>query len=309
MCYSAQIEASYKAYVRQYGAEIDIHEYVRIANRDLQKARDWGKVPLAVARAFDGAGSAGEQEVAASFRRGLALQIKDEQAALVVLRDRLAEAEARLAGPKPTKKAADDKRIATNKIGQAERRLADLQRLDLVPSDARMWPGSIVPVMIMRDGKRVVTPMRYRCRPWFVDEAFEKERPGTYNARMESLETFWRPLFGRNHAVVLVDSFYESVDRDGQATEVRFTPQDREPMVVACLWSEWGEGEDRLLSFAIITDTPPPEVAAAGHDRMIVRIRPEDMDAWLAPDPDRLQTLYEIFDRRPRPYYEHETAE
>lgn len=309
MCYSAQIEASYKAYVRKYGAHIDIHEYVRIANRDLKKAREWGKVPIAVARAFDGAETADEQEISASFRRGLALQIKDELAEIATLQDRLAQAEAKLASPKPTKKAADDKRIATSKIKQAQRRIDDLQRLDLVPSDSRMWPGSIVPVMIVRDGKRVVTPMRYRCRPWYVDEKFEKDRPGTYNARMDSLETFWRPLFGRNHAVVIVNAFYETVDRDGKATEIRFTPQDEEPMLVACLWSEWGDGDDRMVSFAIITDEPPPEVVAAGHDRMIVRIRPEDLDAWLDPEPGNLQALYDIFDRRPRPYYEHALSE
>lgn len=309
MCYSAQIEASYRAYIRKYGAHIDIHEYVKIANRDLKKAREWGKVPIGVMRAFDQAETSAEQEIAKSFRRGLAAKIKDEQDEVSALRVRLAQAESKLAGPKPTRKATEDKRIATNKIALAERRIADLHRLDLIPSDSRMWPGSIVPVMIVREGKRVVTPMRYRCRPWFVDEKFEKDRPGTYNARMDSLETFWRPLFGRNHAVVIVNSFYENVERDGKATEIRFTPQDQEPMIVACLWSEWGEGDERLLSFAIITDNPPPEVAAAGHDRMIVRIRPEDMDAWLNPDPGNLQALYDIFDRRPRPYYEHEISQ
>ena len=54
---------------------------------------------------------------------------------------------------------------------------------------------------------------------------------------------------------------------------------------------------------------PGHERAAAGHDRMIVRIRPEDLDAWLNPDPGNLQALYDMFDRRPRPYYEHELSQ
>jgi putative SOS response-associated peptidase YedK len=308
MCYSAQIEASYKAFVRKYGAKIDIHEYVKIANRDLQRGREAAKVPLAVARSFVDGESASEKEVAAAFLAGLSRQIQDEQAELAALRERLQAAEARLAGPKPTKKAADDARIAANKIKAAERRLASLERVDLKPVDARMWPGQYVPVMIVQDGKRLVTPMRYRCRPYFVDEKFEKARPGTYNARLDSLESFWRPLFGHKHAVVLVNSFFENVDRDGKATEIEFTPDDDEPMVVACLWSDWGEGDDRLQSFAIITDEPAPEVLAAGHDRLIVQIRPEDIDAWLNPDPNNLPALYDIFDRRPRPYYRHRLA-
>ena len=38
-------------------------------------------------------------------------------------------------------------------------------------------------------------------------------------------------------------------------------------MYVACLWSHWQEGNEELDSFAAITDEPPPEIAAAGHDR------------------------------------------
>ncbi|TNJ34833.1 SOS response-associated peptidase family protein [Arenimonas terrae] len=309
MCYSAQIEASYKAFVRKYGAVLDIHEYVRIANRDLKKAREAYKVPKAVALSFVDGSSPAEQEIAAAFLRGLADQVKDEQAEIAALRERLQAAEARLASPRPTKKAADDARIAQRKIEAAERRLAGLQRLDLQPADSRLWPGQFVPVMIVQDGKRLVTPMRYRCRPAYVDEAFEKARPGLYNARLDSLETFWKPLFGHRHAVVLVNSFYERVDRDGKSTEVEFTPDDGEPMLVACLWSDWGDGDERLHSFAIITDEPPPEVRAAGHDRMIVRIQPEDLEAWLNPDPSNLKALYDLFDRRPRPYYSHRVAE
>lgn len=309
MCYSAQIEASYKAFVRKYGAGIDIHEYVRIANRDLQRAREAARVPRAVALSFVDGESAAEREIAAAFLHGLAAQVQDEQAEIRALQERLQDAQARLAGPKPTKKAADDVRIATRKIEAAERRLATLRRVDLQPADSRLWPGQHVPVMISDGGKRLVTPMRYRCRPYFVDETFEKDRPGTYNARLDALETFWKPLFGHKHAVVLVHSFYERVERDGKSTEIEFTPDDDEPMLVACLWSDWGEGDQRLHSFAIITDEPPAEVCAAGHDRMIVRIRPEDLDAWLNPDPSNLQALYELLDRRPRPFYRHRLAE
>ena len=51
------------------------------------------------------------------------------------------------------------------------------------------------------------------------------------------------------------------------------------------------------------------EVRAAGHDRMIVRIRPEDLDAWLSPDPSNLQAIYDLLDRRPRPFYRHRLAD
>lgn len=74
-----------------------------------------------------------------------------------------------------------------------------------------------------------------------------------------------------------------------------------------CLWSRWTGPGEALLSFAAITDAPPPEVAAAGHDRCIIPIKPEYVDAWLNPDGD-LKTLYAILDDRDRPYYEHRLA-
>ena len=53
-------------------------------------------------------------------------------------------------------------------------------------------------------------------------------------------------------------------------------------MLVACLWSHWkAPGQPDLLSSAAITDEPPPEVAAAGHDRSIVPIKSENIDAGL----------------------------
>jgi putative SOS response-associated peptidase YedK len=66
--------------------------------------------------------------------------------------------------------------------------------------------------------------------------------------------------------------------------------------------------EHGLLSFAAITDEPPSEVAAAGHDRCIIPIKPENIDAWLNPNPENLDAMYAILEDRNRPYYEHRLA-
>jgi len=57
-----------------------------------------------------------------------------------------------------------------------------------------------------------------------------------------------------------------------------------------------------------ITDEPPPEVEAAGHDRCIVPIKTENIDAWLNPEASDLKAMYAILDDRDRPYYEHRLA-
>ena len=90
---------------------------------------------------------------------------------------------------------------------------------------------------------------------------------------------------------------------------LEFKPRPTQDMLIACLWSRWtAPGEPALLSFAAITDEPPPEVAASGHDRCIIPIRPEDIDVWLNPDPANLASQYSILDHRERPYYEHRMA-
>jgi len=175
--------------------------------------------------------------------------------------------------------------------------------------------------MVMEGDRRVIKPMRYQCRLAGKPAAYDVKFPGTYNARRDNLEGFWRAQFGYTHGLVVMDSFFENVNRHkaegrvlGAGEEVEnlileFRPQSSEPMLAACLWSRWSApGELELLSFAAISDEPPPEVAAAGHDRCVIPIKPEHIDAWLNPDPKNLKALYAILDDRERPYYEHRLA-
>lgn len=92
---------------------------------------------------------------------------------------------------------------------------------------------------------------------------------------------------------------------------IEFRPNTGQGMVLACLWSHWTDpssAEPELLSFAAITDDPPSEVAAAGHDRCIIPIKPESIDAWLKPDASDRPAMQAILDDRERPYYEHRMA-
>ena len=55
-------------------------------------------------------------------------------------------------------------------------------------------------------------------------------------------------------------------------------------------------------------DEPPPEVAAADHDRCIIPIKEENIEAWLNPDPKNLGAMQVILEDRARPYYEYRMA-
>ncbi|MCA8143588.1 SOS response-associated peptidase family protein [Burkholderia multivorans] len=303
MCYSAKVEANYREYVRRYGADMDVETFRRLyfaraASGDI-------KIPKAVDAAL---AAAGDDEISAAifaYRTHRASELESE---LFKQRARLAAAEKKLAA-KVTKAASEDVRIATDKIEAAMRGLEDLRRTDLQERDSRIFPGWYAPVLIELDGKRVIVPMRYRCRLPGWTERDERQKPGTYNARVDSLSTAWRKVFGVSHGLILVDAFFENVKRDERNVVLRFDPTPRQHMQVACLWTRTEiPGSDDLWSFAAITDDPPPEVAAAGHDRCIVPIKSSNVDAWLAPDPSRRAQLREILADRERPYYEHQLA-
>jgi putative SOS response-associated peptidase YedK len=164
------------------------------------------------------------------------------------------------------------------------------------------------PILIQDGAKSLVRLARYHCRPAGKPAFLDRQLPGLYNARRDSLGKFWKEQFGHCHALLLVSSFYENVDRDGKNAVLHFVPRPADTMQVACLYSEWMDPKDgtKLLSFAAITDEPPAEVAAAGHDRMIVNLKHQNVTAWLTPTGRSTDELQSILSDRQAPYYEHE---
>ena len=311
MCYSAQIEADYKKLVRKFGAIMDLDAFARLWLRENGLDRARPKTPKALEDAFAEWGSDAEHRVWKAIKAWQGDDVLALEQELFTQKSRLNNAERSLQ-VKVTKKAENDVRVAGNKIERATQKLADLRRTEHLPRDSRIFPGMYAPVIVSEGGRRVIKPMRYQCRPEGKPAFYDTKYPGTYNARRDSLEGFWREVFGYRHAILVVDTFYENVEGpDGKNQVIQFTPRDRQPMLVACLWSAWTDPkgqEPDLLSFAAITDEPEPEVAAAGHDRTIINIKPEHVDAWLNPKPGDLAALYAIFDDKQHPFYEHRLA-
>lgn len=265
--------------------------------------------------------SALEREIAALIAKHDVAEATRLEQALFALRKRLADAERKLA-TKPTKTASESRRIATAKLETTRARLADLKRSDSPALDRRIFPGVYCPAMVWEDGRRVVKPMRFRLRPPSVPAHFDRSHPGTYNVRRDALTKFWRGQFGVTHGLVLVDAFFEHVwrhraeDRElrdgetGQDVVIEFAPNPPKRMLAACLWARWSRpGEATLDSFAFITDERPTEVVSAGHDRCIIPIRAQHIDAWLNPDRPNLQASQSILDDSERPTFRHRIAE
>ena len=312
------VEQERKEYCRFYGVDIDTSEFLRLLEHRLVDPSI--KISKAMELDFLNPSTDEERQIKADIDTFNARQRGKWETDLFSQRKRLADAERSLQFKK-TKKALEDLRISSNKIEWLRGKLADLGRTEAKPSDSRIFPFWYAPVFVMEAGKLVLKPMRYHCRPNGKPESYDRRYDGLYNARRDNLEGFWRGLFGRQHAVLVARSFYENVPRHrfehrdlrpGEAESnvvLHFNPQAGKPMLLACLWDRWqSPGKPDLLSFAAITDEPPPEVAAAGHDRCVIPLRQENLRTWLDPTGKDLAETYALLDNRERPYYEHRMA-
>lgn len=317
MCYSAMCWQAFRDFEKVHGATLSIKDFAALYG--FRRINPKVKIPRAMDRNFDDPQTDDERAIKAIIDEFNKAQLTKWEQELFKQKRRLADAE-RVLATKPTKKAADDQRVSTSKIEQLLGWITDAKRTEAKPRDSRIYPQHYAPVMVWENGRRVVKPMRYQCRLQGWNADIEKKYPGTYNARLDNLEKSWGKHWGINHGVMIVTEFFENVSRHtmehrdlapGEKEEnvvLQFKPAPRRDMLIACLWSDWaGPGEEPLLSFAAITDEPPPEVLAAGHDRCIISIKQENVDRWLQPGGD-LAAMYTILKDPDRPFYEHRIA-
>jgi putative SOS response-associated peptidase YedK len=315
MCYSAQVTQVLRKLQREIGARLDYDEALLLFTQRLEDPR------IVISRGFEANFEEPVDEKGRQIKR--AIDEHRSRAATKIEKDlfsqktRLVNAE-RLLQSKETKKAREDVRIATNKIETLTAKLSDLRRTEPKPSDNRIFPMVYAGVIVRQDGQNVLTPMRYFCRPAGKPAFYDRKFPGLYNARRDNLEKFWGEQFGQHHALMVVESFYENVRQhvmehrelkpgeEEKNVVLQFTPQPAQTMLIACLWSHWIDPkEPSVRGFAAITDEPPADVAAAGHDRCIINLKPEHVEAWLSPEGRSSEELHAILSDREIPVIQH----
>jgi Uncharacterised ACR, COG2135. len=262
MCYSALIRADYARLVREFGAILSLEEFAELYAHDPGKKRP--RTPKAMDDGFAGARTEQGRDIVAKIQQWHAQERQDLEAELARQRERRDIANATLA-TRPTQKARNDLRVAGNRIDRAQARLEDLHRVQLLPRDNRIFPGTYAPVMVSEGGKRVIKPMRYQCR--LPDKPVRNDilYPGTYNARRDSLEGYWRGAFGLRHGVVVVQAFYEHVPRHAIAGRTLGADEKEQDVVLEfrpdpraiCCWPACGRnGKDRKVACCHLPPSP-----------------------------------------------------
>jgi plasmid stabilization system protein ParE len=151
MCYSAQIQADYRRYVKMFGAQMDIREFARLFWERADGSKS--KIPKAVEDAFASPQNDDERQIKEFIDRFNVEQANKLEQELFKQRTRLADAERTLQS-KATKAAAESKRISTDKIEAALRRLEDLKRTLKTVS---MWSSPCVTNVASLGSPRITT--------------------------------------------------------------------------------------------------------------------------------------------------------
>jgi len=304
MCYSAQVESKWKRYVRDMEAQISVPDFHELAQRRLSNPSQY-RLPRGFDLEFADPQTDDERAIKDLIDQYRKAQVTKLETEIFAQKKRLADADRKLA-VKETKAAAESKRIAVTKVKQTMGKLALLTDDNPHSNDYRIFPRNYAPIILMRHGEKIMVPARYLLRqpgkPAFMDDKLS----GNYNARRDNLTKFWRQQFGATHAVMAIQSFYENVTgKDGQNQVLHFNPKPASMMLIACLFAEWSDQKtgEKLLSFAAVTDEPPAEVSAAGHDRMVIRLTPENVDRWLTPQGRSDEELQAVLSERQPAYY------
>ena len=318
MCFSARLLQDLQALSRLLGIPVDTEAFKGLFRHRMEGSG--AKISRALEANFDDPQSADAREIKSTIDQYRAAQATAWEQEIFKQKKRLADAQRSLK-EKETKRAREDERIATNKIEDYTGRLVDLRRTGTLPKDGRIFPMTYAPIAVNDNGELWIRPMRYGCRLQGKPVNYDRRFPGTYNARRDNLNGFWSQVYGSRHAAMVVDSFYENVpthlyegrelgpDEVEQNTVLHFQPQPANSMIVACVWSPWsGKGEPDLNSFAAVTDEPPPEIAATGHQRCIIALNENNVREWLSSTEVSKQRLDEILSDPAQRYYEHRIA-
>jgi len=135
-------------------------------------------------------------------------------------------------------------------------------------------PGSIQPVVYMKDGERVAGEMRWGFK--FPDRL-------VFNARSDNLtaSAFWKERLGQRCIVPASSMLEWKKTGAGPKPKYRLSVKGRHVFGMAGLWGPWknprtGMWED---TFAIITSDPNAKVGEI-HDRQAIILEPREYTEW-----------------------------
>jgi len=142
-------------------------------------------------------------------------------------------------------------------------------------------PTNPVHVVTAPNGQRRLSVMRWGFIPhWYKSLT---DGPLLINARAETIAR--KPAFAtacrERRCLIPAAGFYEwTKDDSGNRLPWFIRHADETPLAFAGIWQDWGQGEDRVTTCAIVTCAANPAMARI-HHRMPVIVAQQDWPLWL----------------------------
>lgn len=153
-----------------------------------------------------------------------------------------------------------------------------------LPADWNVAPTKQVPVVLVREGRRVLTAARWGLVPaWAADPAIGGR---LVNARLETAASkpAFKAAWAARRCLLPADGWYEwSAGPGGRRLPWFLADAGGRPLALAGLWETWRDAEGRaLLTCTVVTGAAPPDLAAV-HDRAPVVLPAGLWERWLDP--------------------------
>jgi len=135
----------------------------------------------------------------------------------------------------------------------------------------RFLPSKVAPVFVKSRDNIKLTGMRFSLIPSWSKEP--KVKFATHNARIETVleKPTWKIPFAKQHCVIPMTGFYESVYEGPIAGNIiQFHKPDESLLFAAGIFDYWKNPEndsDHFYSFSILTTEPTDFILQNGHDR------------------------------------------
>lgn len=151
------------------------------------------------------------------------------------------------------------------------------------------WPSSQEALFNIRPSTQAGTldAEGFRLRRWSLLPKWAKEpklKYSTFNARSESLAekpTFRDAWRHSQRCIAPASAYFEWPLVNGQKQCHRVYTKDTKPLLLGGLWERWGEGDELIESFTVVT---VPAIASIDwlHHRMPLIIPENAIDDWLS---------------------------
>lgn len=157
-------------------------------------------------------------------------------------------------------------------------------------------PTQLAPVVVMRDGVRVMESMKWGFIRYRAKDANSVFRYKTFIAKSEDIfkKNPYQHVAPFNRCLIPVNGFYEWKPVPGDKEAYHISSSDQELFTLAGVYSSWVDPDGKEWgTFAVVTTTASKELSSLG-ERMPVILNSEDEAVWLDPSTDDTDVLFNL---------------